>query len=252
MMRIALIGTGNLATHLATAFETCNAVQFVQWIGRLPTSPIKALRVPYFTHYQNDIATDICIVSVSDDAIPHVAEQLKNVNALVAHTAGAESMDALKPINRRGVFYPLQTFKKNFPVDWSTTPICVEATNPSNVKLLKNVAMQLSKHVHQITEHQRLQLHAAAVFSNNFCNHLLGVSQQITEKAVLPFSLLQPLIRKTFEQSFSNQATNLQTGPAKRNDQRTMKKHLTVLADSEAELYRILSQSIFNTYNHEL
>jgi len=249
MMRIALIGTGNLATHLAAALQNSTTIDLVQWIGRKTTPPKQATKGLYFTHYQDAIKTDLCLIAVTDDAIPSVAEQLINIDVLVAHTAGATSIHALKPIKRRGVLYPLQSFKENFPVDWTSTPICIEATNPKDLKLLKTLASQLSESVHQITESQRLQLHTAAVFSNNFCNHMIGVSQHITTKAALPFSLLHPLLKETFERSFLTRATDLQTGPAKRNDTLTQHKHLSVLSKKDAELYRILSQSIFNTHN---
>ncbi len=248
-MRIALIGTGNLAVHLIKAFETCNDTQLVQWIGRKKTPPKQILNAPYFTHYQQNINSDLCLVAISDDEISSVAKQLKDIDVFVAHTAGAVSMDELNPVKRKGVFYPLQSFKESFPVNWSSIPICIEATHTEDVKLLRKLASQLSENVHQITEHQRLQLHTAAVFSNNFCNHLLGVSQNITSKAALPFSILHPIIRETFERSFSNQASELQTGPAKRNDTITQQKHQSVLSADDAELYRIISQSIFNTYN---
>ena len=248
-MRIALIGTGNLAIHLVHALETCNATQLVQWIGRKNTPPRQNLNTPYFTQYQQNIDADLCLIAIADDAIASTAEQLINSDVLVAHTAGAVSIDELKPLKRKGVFYPLQSFKKNAPLDWSTIPICIEATHGDDVILLEKLASQLSGSVHQITESQRLQLHTAAVFTNNFCNHLLGIGQSITTKAALPFSLLHPIIRDTFEQSFASQAVALQTGPAKRNDIRTQQKHLSVLSEADAELYRILSKSIFNTHN---
>lgn len=252
MIRIALIGTGNLAVHLIEAFEVCNAALVVQWIGRKNTPPKQNLKVPYFTKYQRNIEVDLCLVAISDDAISSVAKQLKNIDVLVAHTAGAVSKNELEPVKRNGVFYPLQSFKESFPVNWSSIPICIEASHKEDVKLLRKLASQLSENVHQITEHQRLQLHTAAVFSNNFCNHLLGVSQNITSKAALPFSILHPIVRETFERSFSNQSSELQTGPAKRNDTITQQKHQSVLSDKDAELYRILTQSIFNTHKHEL
>lgn len=248
-MRIALIGTGNLALHLVHAFETCNTTQLVQWIGRKKTPPKQNLNIPYYTEYQQSIDVDLCLIAITDDAISYVSEQLKNTDVLVAHTAGAVSMDQLNPIKRIGVFYPLQSFKSTIPADWSNIPICIEAKHKKDIKLLEKIASQLSESVHQISESQRLQLHTAAVFANNFCNYLIGVSQSITAKAALPFSVLQPLIRETFERSFSNQATALQTGPAKRNDAITQKKHLSVLSEEDAKLYRILSQSIFNTHN---
>ena len=248
-MRIALIGTGNLAIHLVHALEKCNAVELVQWIGRNETPPKQIPSTPYFTRYQQNIDVDLCLISVTDDAISSVAQQLKESDVLVAHTAGAVSMGELKTLKRKGVLYPLQSFKETIPVDWSTVPICIEATNSEDLELLTKLASQLSENVRQISESQRLQLHTAAVFVNNFCNHLLGISQNIAADASLPFSVLQPLIQETFERSFSNQAFAIQTGPAKRNDTLTQQKHLSVLSEKHAALYRILSQSIFNTHN---
>lgn len=248
-MRIALIGTGNLAIHLVHALEKCNAVELVQWIGRNETPPKQIPNTPYFTRYQQNIDVDLCLISVTDDAISSVAQQLKESDVLVAHTAGAVSMGELKTLKRKGVFYPLQSFKETIPVNWKKIPICIEATCTEDAKLLEKLASQLSENVHQISESQRLQLHTAAVFVNNFCNHLLGISQNIAADASLPFSVLQPLIQETFERSFSNQAFAIQTGPAKRNDTLTQQKHLSVLSEKQAALYRILSQSIFNTHN---
>lgn len=248
-MRIALIGTGNLAIHLVKAVEKCPQVECVQWIGRRREPPTNFQNIRYFTDYQHTIKTDICLIAVSDDAIPPIAKELKDTDALVAHTAGAVSIKALETIARKGVFYPLQSFIHNLAVDWNKIPICLEAENQDDMQMLKSLAHLLSKEVHEISEQQRLHLHTAAVFTNNFCNHLLDTSQQISEKAALPFSLLHPLIKETFERSLAHKAKQVQTGPAKRNDLKTQEKHLAILSEKEAELYRILSQSIFNTHN---
>lgn len=248
-MRIALIGTGNLAIHLLKAFEKCPQISCVQWIGRKAEPPITSNKTPYFVEYQHDIQNDICLIAVSDDAIQPIAQQLKDNDTLVAHTAGAVSLGTLAPLPRKGVFYPLQSFMQHLTVEWSSIPICVEAENQEDTLLLKSLAHLLSKEVHEISEQQRLNLHTAAVFANNFCNHLLNTSQQITTKAEVPFSLLHPLISETFKRTFVQKASQIQTGPAIRNDLETQKKHLALLSDKEAELYRSLSQSIFNTHN---
>jgi predicted short-subunit dehydrogenase-like oxidoreductase (DUF2520 family) len=100
-----------------------------------------------------------------------------------------------------------------------------------------------------VTAEQRLQLHAAAVFANNFCNHLLGISQQITSNAGLPHALLHPIIKETLSRSLHSDAATHQTGPAKRNDRHTQSKHIDILTTEEANLYRALSQSIYKTHN---
>lgn len=247
-MRIALFGTGNLAKHLIRAFEGLHDVYCVQWIGRKTTAPNVSQAPPYFTSFQNDIAVDLCIIAVSDDQISEVAQKFRTAT-LVVHTAGAITKQALSPHKRKGVFYPLQSFLDNRSVDWSTVPICVEASNKKDTDMLLTLAHKISTEAHHINEEQRLYLHAAAVFANNFCNHLLGISQDITAKKTLPFSLLKPIIKETFERSFATSATDVQTGPAKRHDVTTQAKHLDLLSPEETALYKALSQSIFKKHN---
>lgn len=248
-MHIALIGTGNLATHLAFALSKCTQVCVGQWIGRTPTPSKKINSVPYFDSFQENIDVDICIVAVSDDAVKKVAAKLAKTKALVVHTAGALSKNVLSPIQRKGVFYPLQSFLKDTAVSWNEIPICLEADNKSDLRLLHELATYLTAEIHHIDEQQRLKLHTAAVFANNFGNHLLGISQHLVADAKLPSSILKPLVTETFKRSFLNHPFETQTGPAKRNDMTSQKKHLTVLSDDEAKLYKILSKSILNTHN---
>jgi predicted short-subunit dehydrogenase-like oxidoreductase (DUF2520 family) len=125
----------------------------------------------------------------------------------------------------------------------------LEANDNTDLDLLGKLARQLSDEVHFVTAEQRLQLHAAAVFANNFCNHLLGISQQITSNAGLPHALLHPIIKETLSRSLHSDAATHQTGPAKRNDRHTQSKHIDILTTEEANLYRALSQSIYKTHN---
>ena len=248
-MHIALIGTGNLATHLAFALSKCEKVCVNQWIGRTSTPPKNIKNIPYFNHFQDNLDVDICIVAVSDDAVEEVAAKLAKTKALVVHTAGALSKNVLSPIQRKGVFYPLQSFLKDTAVSWNEIPICLEADKPDDLRLLYTLAAHLTKEIHPINEQQRLKIHTAAVFANNFGNHLLGISQHLVANAELPATILKPLVSETFKRSFLNHPFENQTGPAKRNDKASQKKHLNVLSDDEAEVYKILSKSILNTHN---
>ena len=249
MMRIALIGTGNLAIHMAQVFKRHKEISCVQWIGRKMASPLPCDSLPYFNTFQSDIAIDVCILAISDDQIVSVAEALPKHNFLIVHTSGAVSKNVMDSHSRTGVFYPLQSFLKDSPIDWNDIPLCIEADTNKDIKILNSLAAYFGNNTHQISEDQRLRLHTAAVYVNNFCTHLLATSKEITNEAKLPFSLLKPLIKETFMRSNADDILSMQTGPAKRNDTVTQNKHIQVLDSNQATLYRILSESIFKTHN---
>ena len=245
-MRIALFGTGNLATHFLNVFEKLEAISCVQWIGRHKNPPA-VNTTPYFNSFQNEIEVDICILAISDDYIVEVAQSF-NTDALVVHTAAARSLDELAPHKRRGVLYPLQSFVKELNINWENIPICLESNDENDLFILEKLAQKLSDEVHVVNSKQRLKLHTAAVFANNFCNHLLGISQNIISEIGLPHALLHPIIKETLSRSLHSNTRKHQSGPAKRNDINTQSKHVDILTADQATLYLALSQSIYKTH----
>ena len=247
MMRIALFFFFFHAKHAIRAVAELVAVSCLQSI-RSQAPLLLSHATPYFNSFQNDIEVDVCLLTISDDYISEVAQSFET-NALVVHTAAAQPIDVLAPHKRSGVFYPLQRFSQNQELSWKNIPICLEANDKTDLDILKKLAQQLSNEVHFVTTKQRLHLHAAAVFANNFCNHLLGISQEITSNAALPHTLLHPIIKETLSRSLDSNAKEHQTGPAIRNDKKTQSKHIDILTAEEAVLYRALSQSIYKIHN---
>ena len=245
-MRIALFGTGNLATHFLNAFEKLEAISCVQWIGRYK-NPLTLNTTPYFNSFQNEIEVDICILAISDDNIVEVAQSF-NTDALVIHTAAARSLDELAPHKRRGVLYPLQSFLKEVNINWENIPICIESNYHDDLCILEKLAKKLSNEVHIFNTKQRLHIHTAAVFANNFCNHLLGISQKIISEIGLPQVLLHEIIKETLSRSLHSNAIKQQSGPAKRNDVTTQSKHIDILTADQAALYSVLSKSIYKEH----
>ena len=155
-----LIGSGNVASHLGLALE--QAVHRVVRVGgRSRTMPIPQ-------------DADLYVIAVTDSAIASVAEQIGDVPGLVVHTAGSVPMSVL-PQRRRGVLYPLQTFTKGRPVDMRSVPLFVESEGGE--ELLLEVANQLSDRVIRMDSERRRYLHLAAVFCNNFTNHMFRITQ---------------------------------------------------------------------------
>lgn len=245
MISITIIGTGNVATHLFRAFQGIDSVTVAQVIGRTKESlkPFKQ-ESKTSTHYEEIEDVDIYIITVSDAAIKEVSEHLSHTTGLVVHTSGAMAKSILQS-SRKGVFYPLQTFTKGKTLDFSTIPICIEAENQDDYKLLEVLGKSLSPHIHHISSDQRKTLHLAAVFVNNFTNHMFYTAKEICETDNINFDLLKPLITETVEKIRFLTPEEAQTGPAVRNDVATMQRHLDGLENSmHKKIYQIVSESI--------
>jgi len=253
MIRIVVLGTGNVASHLIQAFEGASSVEVVQVYNR-SMEGLDSLRFrgSSTTHLNELIDADCYIIAVPDDAVVNVSAALLFENRLVVHTSGSVAMNDLNAKNRKGVFYPLQTFSKNRKVYFNEIPLCLEATNNKDLEILKTMGRTISSAVFEIDSEKRKQLHLAAVFVCNFVNHLYHIGHEITEKNELPFSILKPLIKETAFKIERDSPAAMQTGPAKRNDINTMKKHLEILdVPIQKELYTLLSQAITETYGGE-
>lgn len=248
MIRITLIGSGNVAQHLIKAFTKSELIEIAQVFSRNKETLTHLLHSDKIvTDFSALIPTDLCIIAVSDNAISEVSKQLPFENQLVVHTSGTAPLDVLDSRNRKGVFYPLQTFSKNKEVDFSEIPFCLEAENQIDFNVLESVAKSISNAVFAISSEQRKALHVSAVFVNNFANHLYQIGQQICEEHQVPFEILKPLIQETAEKIKTLNPAEAQTGPAKRNDSTTIEAHLKYLTnENQKNIYKILTQSIQN------
>ncbi|SHL67882.1 Rossmann-like and DUF2520 domain-containing protein [Flavobacterium saccharophilum] len=246
MIRITLIGSGNVAQHLIKAFTKSELVEIVQVFSRKKEKLSSLIEFEKIvSNYEDLKESDLYIIAVTDNAITEVSQQLPFNNQLVVHTSGTASIETLDDKNRKGVFYPLQTFSKNKEIDFSVIPICLEADNTFDFRVLETVAKSISKAVFPINSEQRKALHVAAVFVNNFTNHLYQIGQEICEENQVPFDILKPLIQETAEKIKTLDPVDAQTGPAKRNDSNTIEAHLEYLTnENQKNIYKILTQSI--------
>lgn len=255
-MKIAMLGSGNVATHLSKAFIQAGHSVTQVW-SRNPNKAFElALEIgaDSITEISSiSSETDIVIIAVNDDGIKSVVSQITiNPNKLILHTSGTTPLSVLEKYSSNcGVLYPLQTFSKTVEVDFSIIPLCIEGSNPDALNQTKALATQLSKNVNEVNSQQRALLHISAVFACNFTNHFYYIAQQILESNGLNFDLLRSLIQETTDKVMLNKPSEVQTGPAKRNDEQTMQKHVVILQTlpNWQELYEKLSQDIVKIYH---
>lgn len=246
MIRVTVIGSGNVAQHLIQAFQKSNKIELLQVFSRQKEAILPLVEASKITNdWQQLSESDIYVIAVSDSAIAEVSSNFPFKNRFVVHTSGGAPLEELDSKNRRGVFYPLQTFTKNKEVDFATIPICLESEFDDDYTVLEDLAEAINAKHYLISSSQRKSLHVAAVFVNNFTNHLYQIGKEICAEHQLPFEILKPLILETANKVQRLSPLEAQTGPAKRNDQNTIEAHLALLTNNtQKEIYKILTQSI--------
>lgn len=254
--KIAIIGSGNLAWHLAPELENAGH-PVTEIFSRDPKHASILEERLYDTEINMTLdfsasEAEIFILCVSDDAIQEVARDIVlPESAIVVHTSGSRPLEELNytASDALGVMYPLQTFTRGARVDFSEIPFLITATDVSTRKLLKEIAGSLSRKVYEVGDRERLGVHLAAVFACNFSNYLFGISSEILKEMRLDLEMLRPLIAETLNKSLDIGPKNAQTGPARRGDLETLDMHMQYLEDSEyQELYKLLSEKILEGF----
>lgn len=261
-IKISIIGSGNLATQLGLALHKegyliSQVYSRSQKNASILSKKLKAEAISNIKKLSTD--STIYIIAIKDDAIESVAKQLKLKDKIVVHTSGSVSMDVLKKSSKNyGVFYPLQTFSKEKQsrpngrgqsfgrANFKTIPICIEASNSSTSTTLQYFAKSISGNVQKVNSEQRKKIHLAAVFACNFSNHMYAIAEQLLAKDKLSLDLLKPLIEETANKIKENKPSRVQTGPASRNDKKTMDAHLKLLSKEKnlQKIYELISKSI--------
>lgn len=257
-LRIGLFGAGRVASQLAPALLA--AGHELVFIGSRSSASAAALTaqlpspprvLPASATKEPLPAADLYLLAVPDAAVAELINQTQwPSGSTVAHVAGALPLQlqhaAHRPNLRTGVFYPLQTFSPGRAVAWNQVPLFVEGADQATEDLLLGLARSLSSQVQILDSAGRLQLHLAAVFANNFTNHLLGIAHQLLTDAGLPFRLLEPLIHETVDKACRQAPFSVQTGPAVRHDAPTLAAHEAALLARPGwqHLYRQLTASI--------
>lgn len=252
--RIVLIGAGNVAHHLAPALLNAG-LNLCQIYSRSIESARELGKKTGITYTADLFAVypdcDVYIFCVSDDVLPSLFKSLRiNKKALVLHTSGSVPLSVFgSGFENYGVLYPLQTFSKKRALNFREVPLCVEASNEFSRKVVLSLAEKLSERVQEISSDKRKKLHLAAVFANNFTNHLYGMAGKMLEEEGLDFSLLRPLIFETAHKVMLLSPEEAQTGPARRGDESILSMHKSLLKNDKKRLmlYTLLSDSIKET-----
>lgn len=252
---ISIIGSGNVAWHLAKRLYACN-IPLKAIVSRnfdKGKALADSVRAEFVDNIKKTPASDIYLLSVKDDAYTSVVSSLPPSHAIYLHTSGSMEMNILNRLSSNyGVLYPFQTFTKGKELDFSQVPLCLEASNLYTKEVLSLLAKEFSEIHHWLDSSQRAHLQLSGVFAANFSNALFVIVKQILENQQMDFSLAIPLIKETVAKLDSLYPEEAQTGPAARNDKNIMEKHLGMLSDNDyRNIYQLLSKIIQKQQNIE-
>lgn len=231
-MNIIIIGKGNVATNLDHAFRkkgvACQMVSSREGLDQLPQA-------------------NVYIYAVKDEALASVVEQVKgHEKSLHLHTSGTMPITVFgadKP--HAGIFYPFQTFSKARVIeDFSTIPVFFEARGIDDISAVYSLALTITSHIYEATQHDRERLHVAGVYACNFTNLMYTMASELLQNTHIPFSALLPLIDETAAKIHTLSPNAAQTGPARRGDENVMNHHLNLLNEEQKTVYRLLSEAI--------
>ncbi len=248
-MDIVIIGSGNVGTVLGKMAHRAGHRVLQVFSRHLQNASALATQLDAkAVDSLSDITqeADLFLVALSDAATANLPHSWKAKSGLICHTAGALSMNILKQVGANiGVLYPLQSLTKE-RIPEKPFPLLIDSNNGANHEMLAVFANSLSPIVRTTGDEERLKLHLSAVIVNNFSNHLFALAEDYCNRQGLDFSLLRPIILETAERLETNSAASMQTGPAIRNDQATLEKHLDLLKEfpQMQQLYNAFTESI--------
>lgn len=247
-MQVVIIGTGNVATILGKAIKA--AGHTVTGVAGRDIKKATELAAAISAHQAVTFgssmpAADIYIIAVSDASIAGLNKQLNLSPGLVVHTAGSVPMDVLKDFSPNyGILYPLQSLRKELTAI-PRIPFLIDGNTPDNRTLIHDLAITLSDQVRIGSDEDRFHFHLSAILVSNFTNHLYTLAADFCKEKDLPFSFLQPLIGAVVSRLEWGHPSKYQTGPAVRNDQATINRHLEAL-EGHPELKNLYA--VFTNY----
>lgn len=254
--RICVIGSGNVATHMAAALnsvadvvQVCsrhieNARALAGKLGRgVAASTLDGL-LPDADYY---------IIAANDDSIASIAASTPPYPGIWAHTSGSVPISVFNGLKEQyGSFYPLQTFSKDVAVDFSRVPMFIEGSDDGVCDTLMALAKRISRSVEKADSARRKALHLAAVFACNFANLMWLDADTLMRCEGLTVNYLAPLLEVTLQKLGGASPRDAMTGPARRGDLAVMNAQLDALPDDLKETYAMLSQRILDIYHPNL
>lgn len=262
-MNVALIGAGNVATHMAEALygraELCQVVSRTEGsasrLARKINQDLDSVGKDHcrceaeadLRHLRADM--DLYLIAVNDDSVDRVVGMTRDFPGIWVHTSGSVSMDVFKGRKSNyGVFYPLQTFSRDVAVRIDDIPILIEGSSQRVAGSLFDLAAKISNKAMPADSKMREAIHVAAVFACNFANLMWNEADRLLRPHGMDIRFMLPLLQATLDKLSVKTPRDAMTGPARRGDMAVIDKHVEALPPDLKGVYSILTERIINLY----
>jgi predicted short-subunit dehydrogenase-like oxidoreductase (DUF2520 family) len=246
---VSIVGTGNVAQVFGQKFHD-SGIKIASIIGH-NEEQLRELSNRWNTKRETleSASGDLILIAVPDKQVREITNQI-NLHKFVVYTAGSIQLDTILHPNC-GVFYPLQTITKNIKGADFKFPLLIEAKNEALNQILFDLGSKISDTVEYCDSEKRIKIHLSAVFINNFTNHIIFLGHKIAKQNHINPTIFNDLLKETFDKLNQLEPYDAQTGPARRNDLKTIRQQIDMLDEHDRDLYITISNSILKTYLHE-
>jgi predicted short-subunit dehydrogenase-like oxidoreductase (DUF2520 family) len=249
---INIIGSGNVSWHFCGAWQSrgikINSVYSKTKLhGEQFAKEFNILSADTINEISGDC--DAIFIAVNDTEILKVLTKIPPAyKGIIFHCSGTIGMEIFKDskFENTGCTWPIQSLTKGVLVDLSQTPVIINASNEYTLKSLEHLAGLISANGLYLDDVQKKQLHLAAVIANNFTNALWADSFSLLEKQNIDPLILLPILKESINKLNITHPLKAQTGPAVRNDNQIISRHLEMLKEDPGlqQLYQALSERI--------
>jgi predicted short-subunit dehydrogenase-like oxidoreductase (DUF2520 family) len=259
---ISLIGSGNLAQALGPALRAAGyRITTIASRNNVPSrrravALAKKLGAKAIALDDAGAEAEIVWVCHTDDALAETARLLARKpgwkGKIVIHSSGALTSDVLAPLKRAGAHvasaHPLMTFVPGTQPQFKNIPLAVEG-DPQAVTPVRKIARRLRAEFFMIAKKSKVLYHALGSFSSPLLVATLATAERVGLAAGLSREqtrkMIGPIVEQTIRNYLQGSAAAAFSGPIKRGDINTVRRHLRALrrVPQAREVYRAVVRS---------
>jgi predicted short-subunit dehydrogenase-like oxidoreductase (DUF2520 family) len=261
-LTITLIGAGSLAHALGPALKAAGyKIDAVAGRALAPSQKraaalAKKLGAEAIQLEDLRPISDVIWLCHTDDALAATALRLARKSGskgkIVFHSSGALTSDVLRPLQRAGAhtasLHPMMTFVPGATPRLQNVPFGVEGDRRA-VAAARQIVRDLGAEAFAIKKEAKTLYHALGSFTSPLVVATLVTAERVGRAAGLsrtpPNQMMSPILRQTIKNYLERGAAAAFSGPIKRGDLTTVRRHLKELqrVPGAREVYRALVKS---------